>query len=196
MNEDLRKYLEGVAWGITHQKLEAFALSMAKLYFGRRYKNLPKGYTYEDVVQRAIRMGVEKTWAMFDVEEFETYLFGAVKSILWGLVISEENKTTRPILHGQQREESEDESLNGNKTAIKIDADVGEKIDYENIIGAIRTEIRKKNNSEELERVFDRIREGYEPKQIAERTKISPQRVTNCKRQLLVIVENIANNRR
>ena len=192
MTEDQLQLVKSVNWSLLYQKLEAFSLSLAKLYFKKRYRNLPKGYTYEDVVQRAIRRAFDRDWDKFDTETFEDYLFGAIKSVYWGLAISEENKTTKPLTY-QFNEESESDTVNGQTIAAEPSGnDVHDELDLRTTMELIEAQIATKQNADEMQQVFECIREGLEPRQIAEKTGLAIEKITNCKRQLLRIIDNIS----
>lgn len=193
MTEDQLQQIKSLNWNPLYQKLEAFSLSLARLYFKKRYRNLPKGYTYEDVVQRAIRLALDKDWDKLDAQKFEDYLFGAIKSIYWGLVISGENKTTKPLSQ-EFNEDSETETINGQTVAEPLGIDIHDELDLGTTMQLIEVEISTKQNADEIRRVFNCVREGLEPRQISEKTGLAIERVTNCKRQLLRIVDNISKN--
>lgn len=193
MTEDQLQQIKSLNWSLLYQKLEAFSLSLGKLYFKKRYRNLPKGYTYEDVVQRAIKLALDRDWTEIDPKVFEDYLFGAVKSIYWGLVISGDNRKTKPLSF-EFNEDSEKETINGEVVAHDQSNinDMADDLDFSTTIELIEVEISEKQNSVELRMVFDCIREGLEPRQISDKTGLALGRVTNCKRQLLRIVDNIS----
>lgn len=192
MTEDQLRQVWSLNWSLLYQKLGAFSISLAKLYFKKRYRNLPKGYTYEDVVQRAIGLALRKDFDKFDAERFEDYIFGAIKSIYWGLAISGENKTTRPLTHVFD-ESTERETINGQTIAAEpFSNDIHNELDLEATMHLITAEIASKHNAGEMIRVFDCIREGLEPRQISKKTGLPLKKITNCKRQLLRIVDNIS----
>jgi DNA-directed RNA polymerase specialized sigma24 family protein len=192
MNKEQLQEVKSMNWDLLYQKLQAFSLSLAKLYFKKRYRNLPKGYTYEDVVQKAIKRALDKDWGEIDSESFENYLFGAVKSIFWGLVISADNKKTKPLQHGFDGE-SENESINGDTKALtENDNDIHSDLDLKKTMTLIASEISQKRNASELIKVFECIKEGLEPRQISKKINLSLEKVTNCKRQLMRIVDNIS----
>lgn len=194
MKEDQLQQIRSIGWGQLYQKLEAFSLSLAKLYFKRKFRNLPKGYTYEDVVQKAIRRALEKDWEAIDIATFENFLFGAVKSIYWGLVISADNNKTVPLTAMDDTENDErDHSVNASKKDLaETNVDLDYEIDFKEIMKLIDIEISRKRNSVELRQVFEGVKIGLEPRQISSQTGYPLEKVTNCKRQLLRIIENLS----
>jgi DNA-directed RNA polymerase specialized sigma24 family protein len=155
----------------------AISIFWSKMYHGTNWKNLPKGYTQDDIVQESIRRAFSRDWEDVSEAEVTEYLFGAARSILSNLAKSAKVQKTNP---------SDLFTLDVADDSISIE----EKFDQDELIQKIRENLI---SEKDLLSLFDDILLGLSPQEIEKKQNIPIKEIYNRKKRLLRVVEKVAN---
>lgn len=175
MDQAILQKISSLDWDSLYNRLQALAVHWSKRFFGKKWNNLPKGLTHDDVVEEAIRRAFSKNWSHFDNEEFEKFLAGAVQSVVSNLRKSYASQKTEPM-----------DLFN---LANESDADVERELDKEYVHKIIQEKVKK---NERLAAVYKLLCEGHESKDIAKLLDIPVTEVYNLNKKIIRIIEQIA----
>ncbi len=166
-------------WPEISKKLYGFSIYCSKITFFDRWNKLPKGYTHEDVVQDAIRRSVSKDWSRSSEKDMVKYLLGAVRSVISNL--ARHDIAQRAMI----------KSLTNQNQTNLFSNNIEDSIDYRNIV----SELDKKLNGESiLKSIFEEVRLGNKPREIAKRLGIPVKEVYSAKKRLIKVVDEISKN--
>ncbi len=177
MNLQVLDQISNLDWNQLSQRLMAVSVFWSKMYFGDKWKLLPKGYTQDDVVQESIRRAFSREWEAFDEETFSKYLFGACRSIISNLKKSSKiQKTERIDLFSEQVANDEEDD-------IEMQSEQKEVLErIENALG----------QDDELITLYQGILSGLDYKEIASQLQMTVKDIYNLKKKLIRVIEKIA----
>lgn len=177
MNLQILEQISKLDWNQLSKRLMAVSVFWSKMYFGDKWKVLPKGYTQDDVVQESIRRAFSREWEAFDEDTFCKYLFGACRSIISNLKKSANiQKTDRVDLFFEQVTNDEEDD---------IEMKFGQKETLDRIESAL-------GQDDHLITLYRGILSGFDYNEIASDLQITVKEVYNLKKRLIRIIEKIA----
>lgn len=176
MDQKVLDEIASLDWDTLSRRLLAVTVYWAKIYHKSNWRDLPKGYTHEDVLQESYRRALSRPWPTFNENEFFEYLKGAVRSVVSNLAKSERlQKTSRLGLFAE--------------SGLKSDENIEDQFEKEEVIQKIYKTMKGEQG---LTEVFELMCEGYAPRHISDKMNIPVNEIYNMKKRIIRIIEEIA----
>ena len=189
MKDSVLDELSLLDWGQIGKEVTAVATYWSKVTFKKRWKELPEGHTIKDVVQEAIRRAFSREWDVVKHETILKYLFNAVRGII-------SNLARDFFAHNTENfSDLQIEKDDGEVALVEIgDSSEGEDsmvylLDYNYFISKIENRIK---DNDLLMNVFNMIRQGSPPRDMANKLKITRKEVYVQKKKLVRLIDDIA----